>query len=146
MELAKLAQRAENEFVGVKCGIMDQFISALGSQDQALFIDCRSLEYQLIPTAFDKCNASVLVIDSGVKRGLVDSEYNLRRKQCEQAVQHLKAHLPTIRALRDVGVEHLGLVNDLETDLKRRARHVITENQRVLDAVNYLKEGYRKIR
>lgn len=139
IELIKLAQQAENDFVGVKCGIMDQFISMLGSKDHVLFLDCRSLEYELVPAPFRHHNASIIVVDSGIKRGLVDSEYNLRRNQCEQAVIQLKQHLPHITSLRDIGIEHLHLVNSLETDLCKRARHVITENKRVQDAVEYLK-------
>lgn len=139
IELIKLAQQAENDFVGVECGIMDQFISMLGSKDHVLFLDCRSLEYELVPAPFRHHNASIIVVDSGIKRGLVDSEYNLRRNQCEQAVIQLKQHLPHITSLRDIGIEHLHLVNSLETDLCKRARHVITENKRVQDAVEYLK-------
>lgn len=139
IELIKLAQQAENDFVGVKCGIMDQFISMLGSKDHVLFLDCRSLEYELVPAPFRHHNTSIIVVDSGIKRGLVDSEYNLRRNQCEQAVIQLKQHLPHITSLRDIGIEHLHLVNSLETDLCKRARHVITENKRVQDAVEYLK-------
>ena len=141
VELVKLAQKAENQFVGVNCGIMDQFISMLGKKDHVLFLDCRSLEYQLVPAPFAANQASIVVIDSGVKRGLVDSEYNLRRSQCETAVAELQKHLPGITALRDVGIEHLDLVNQLDTDLQKRARHVITENQRVLDAVKLLASG-----
>ncbi|HOB08304.1 MAG TPA: galactokinase [Limnochordia bacterium] len=141
VELAKLAQRAENEFVGVNCGIMDQFISGLGKQGHVLFLDCRSLEYELVPAPFADKNASVVVIDSGVKRGLVSSEYNLRRSQCEAAVRELQKDLPQIRALRDVGAADLVLVEKLPPDLCKRARHVITENQRVLDAVKYLAAG-----
>lgn len=139
LDLIKLAQRAESEFVGVQCGIMDQFVSMLGKKDHALFLDCRSLDYQLAPVAFS--DAKVMVINSGVKRGLVDSEYNLRRQQCNEAVAQLKQHLPGITALRDVGVEHLTLINNLEGDLAKRARHVVTENQRVLDAVQLFKTG-----
>lgn len=141
VELVKLAQRAENEFVGVQCGIMDQFISMLGAQDHVLFLDCRSLDYQLVPAPFAKLNASVVVINSAVKRGLVDSEYNLRRSQCNQALEKLQKALPSITALRDVKVDQLELINNLEADLAKRARHVVTENQRVIDAVAELKAG-----
>ena len=141
VELIKLAQRAENEFVGVNCGIMDQFISMLGKQGHVLFLDCRSLDYDLVPAPFAVNQASVVVIDSGVKRGLVSSEYNLRRSQCEKAVEELKKDLPHIRALRDVSVMNLDLVEKLPLDLRKRARHVITENQRVLDAVKFLAAG-----
>lgn len=144
VELVKLAQRAENEFVGVKCGIMDQFISMLGAQDHVLFLDCRSLDYQLVPAPFTDNNASIVVVNSAVKRGLVDSEYNLRRAQCNEAVTKLKRDLPDIVALRDVTIDHLDLINQLEGDLTKRARHVVTENQRVVDAVKELKSGNLK--
>jgi galactokinase len=81
----------------------------------------------------------LVVINSGVKRGLVDSEYNLRRSQCEEAVQLLKKDLPEITALRDVTIEHLDLINALPEALRKRARHVVSENQRVLDAIEFLK-------
>ncbi|HHT74068.1 MAG TPA: galactokinase [Firmicutes bacterium] len=141
VELVKLSQRAENEFVGVNCGIMDQFASMMGRKDQALFLDCRSLEYELVPTGFEEMGLSAVVINSGVKRGLVDSEYNKRRSQCEQAVELLRNDLPGIKALRDVSTEHLDLINALPGDLAKRARHVVTENQRVLDGIAALKRG-----
>jgi galactokinase len=84
---------------------------------------------------------SAVVINSGVKRGLVDSEYNKRRSQCEQAVELLRNDLPGIKALRDVSTEHLDLINALPGDLAKRARHVVTENQRVLDGIAALKRG-----
>ena len=141
VELVKLSQRAENEFVGVNCGIMDQFASMMGQRDHALFLDCRSLDYELVPTGFEEMGYSVVVIHSGVKRGLVDSEYNIRRRQCEEAVQLLQKELPGIKALRDVSVQHLDLINALPGELAKRARHVVTENQRVLDGVSALKQG-----
>lgn len=139
IDLIKLAQRAENEFVGVQCGIMDQFISMLGKAGHALFLDCRSLDYQLVPAPFTE--AKIMVVNSGVKRGLVDSEYNLRREQCQAAVEALKPLLPEITALRDVCLEHLPLIEQLPGELSKRARHVVTENQRVLDAVELFKAG-----
>lgn len=141
VELVKLSQKAENEFVGVNCGIMDQFASMMGELDHALFLDCRTLEYELVRTGFEDMGYSVVVMHSGVKRGLVDSEYNIRRSQCEEAVQLLRRELPNITALRDVGVEHLDLVNALPGDLAKRARHVVTENQRVLEGIKALEKG-----
>lgn len=141
VELVKLSQKAENEFVGVNCGIMDQFASMMGEQDHALFLDCRSLQYELVPTGFEEMDCSVVVIHSGVKRGLVDSEYNKRRSQCEEAVELLRKELHDIKALRDVSSEHLDLVNSLPGELAMRARHVVTENQRVLDGIAALKAG-----
>lgn len=141
VDLVKISQRAENEFVGVQCGIMDQFISMFGAKDHVLFLDCRSLNYRLVPAPFDQTDTSVVVVDSGVKRGLVDSEYNMRRKQCNQAVAELQKELPQIKALRDVCIEHMDLIDNLAPALAKRARHVVTENQRVLDAVRLLKSG-----
>ncbi|HHU61824.1 MAG TPA: galactokinase, partial [Natronincola sp.] len=139
--LVKLAQRAENEFVGVKCGIMDQFISMMGEKDHALFLDCRSLEYQLVEAPFEKLGYALVVINSKVKRGLVDSEYNLRRAQCEEAVRALQKDLPYITALRDVSINDLELINNLPIKLRKRALHVVTENLRVLDGVKALEEN-----
>jgi galactokinase len=145
IELVKLAQKAENDFVGVNCGIMDQFISMMGKADHALFLDCRTLEYELIPAQFEKMGYSVVVVNSSVKRGLVDSEYNTRRAQCESAVEALQPHIPGIKKLRDVTIGHLDLINTLPTDLAKRARHVVTENQRVLDGVKALQNSNLKL-
>ncbi len=120
---------------------MDQFVSMLGGEkDHALFLDCRTLDYEAIATSFEMEDYALVVINSGVKRGgLVDSEYNLRRTQCEEAVRELQKDLPEITALRDVTIEHLGLISALPSELSKRALHVITENQRVLDAVRVLR-------
>lgn len=139
VDLVKIAQKAENDFVGVKCGIMDQFISGLGKQDHALFLDCRSLDYKLVPLKLR--DYKVVVIDSGVKRGLVDSEYNARRKQCEQAVEHLQKQKPGIINLRDVTLCDLPAIQDLPELLSKRARHVVTENERVKQAMRHLEMG-----
>lgn len=141
VELVKLAQKAENEFVGVASGIMDQFASMMGKANHALFLDCRTLDYEQIPTPFEQNGYAVVVINSGVARGLVDSEYNIRRTQCEEAVELLKLDLPRITALRDVQMGDLPLVNALPPLLAQRARHVITENHRVLTGITALKKG-----
>lgn len=141
IELVKLAQRTENEFVGVASGIMDQFASMMAQEDHALLLDCRSLDFELVPTPFEENNYAVVVIDSGVKRGLVDSEYNDRREQCEAAVQLLQESLPAISALRDVTISDLPLINKLPEVLAKRARHVVNENNRVLKGVEALKAG-----
>ncbi|MCK9526473.1 MAG: galactokinase, partial [Limnochordia bacterium] len=86
VDMVKMAQRAENDFVGVASGIMDQFASMMGQKDHALFLDCRSLDYELIPTPFEEQGYAVVVINSGVRRGLVDSAYNTRRQECTDAV------------------------------------------------------------
>ncbi len=131
-QAARLAQRAENEFVGVHCGIMDQFISSLGKAGHALFIDCRSLDYELTPIPK---GVTVLVVDTSAPRSLAASAYNERRAQCEEA-----AHLLGAPALRDISVETFEQRRSELPDLiARRAAHVIYENQRVLDAVAALR-------
>jgi galactokinase len=131
--LALLCQRAENEFVGMRCGIMDQFVSALGRRSHALLIDCRSLKHRLVPIP---AGVEVVIADTGKRRGLVDSEYNLRRAQCEEGVRLLRQVLPDVRALRDVSPADLARFADrLPPDVRRRCQHVVDENARVLEAV-----------
>jgi galactokinase len=135
---ALLCQRAENEFMRVRVGIMDQFISRLGKRDHALFIDCRSLEYEEVPL---RAQGHVfMVADSKQSRELAGSEYNVRRAQCEKAVAGLRDGLPGIRALRDVSpAQFLQESWRLETLPGRRARHVVTEDDRVLRAIEALR-------
>jgi galactokinase len=129
--LAALAQSAENEFVGMKCGIMDQSISILGREGFALLLDCRSLQGQLValPEKY-----SVVICNTGVKHELAASEYNQRRSECEEGVRLLRRVLPGISSLRDVDsaalLTHAGL---LPPAILRRCRHVVYENERVLD-------------
>jgi galactokinase len=135
----KLARKAENEFVGVPCGIMDQFISALGRQDHALFLDCRDLTYRHVPLCG---NVKVVVCNSGVKRALAQSEYEVRLKQCRQAVAQMATAGLAVKSLRDVEPANLESARSaLDELLLRRARHVVTENQRVLEAVEVLEAG-----
>jgi galactokinase len=137
--IVKLARRAENEFVGVPCGIMDQFISALGRNDHALFLDCRDLTYRHVPLRND---VKVVICNTGVKRALAQSEYELRLKQCRKAAAQIAGKGLAVRSLRDVSPETLLASRDVLDDLLfRRARHVVTENQRVLDAVKVLESG-----
>ena len=132
--MAKLAQRAENRWVGVNCGIMDQLISAAGSAGHALLIDCRSLLTQAVPFP---PGVAVAVLDTATRRGLVDSAYNQRRAQCEAAAAMFGVH-----ALRDVGVEDFRQsAGKLDTVTARRARHVITENDRTLRAAEAMRRG-----
>ncbi|MBN1267052.1 MAG: galactokinase [Anaerolineales bacterium] len=137
VRMAKLAQRAENEWVGMNCGIMDQLISAIGEKDKALLIDCRSL--QTTQTTLPG-NVTVFVMDTGTRRsghGLVDSAYSERRAQCEEAARVLK-----VPALRDCSLDYLEANRDLLDPLVyRRARHVVTENQRTLEAQRVLAAG-----
>ncbi len=137
--LALAAQEAENRFVGMQCGIMDQFISVLGRKGQALLVDCRSLEHRLVPIP-EGC--SVVVANTMKRRGLVDSEYNRRRSECEEGVRLLRRHLPDVQALRDVSLEDLeGFGDELPPGVRKRCRHVVTENARVLAGVEALQSG-----
>jgi len=133
-EIALNGQQAENEFVGCNCGIMDQLISAEGQEKHALLIDCRSLETRRVSMPEDMV---VVIINSNKKRGLVDSEYNARRTQCEEA-----ARLFGVTALRDVTIEQFNSkVDELDTLVAKRARHVITENARTVEAAEALSAG-----
>ena len=140
-DLALLGQRAENTFVGVNCGIMDQFISANGKADHALFLDCRDLSYELVPLVGE--DVRIVICNSGVTRGLTDSAYNERRSACESGASHLALATGTeIRALRDVSLEMLEAYRGaLSETVLNRCHHVITENERTLQAVELLKVG-----
>ncbi|MGR5140584.1 galactokinase [Photobacterium sp. DNB23_23_1] len=136
-EIALNGQQAENEFVGCNCGIMDQLISAEGQQNHALLIDCRSLETKAVSMPEDM---AVVIINSNKKRGLVDSEYNTRREQCEEA-----ARIFGVKALRDVTIEQFNArVEELDEMVAKRARHVITENDRTEEAAIALSQGDMK--
>lgn len=138
--MAQLCQRAENRFVGMNCGIMDQFISRLGKAGHALFLDCRSLAYQLIP--FQITDYVIVMCNSNVKRQLVSSAYNERRAQCEEGVRLLQKKLPQITALRDVTSAQLDEYQALLPRLVyQRCKHVITENERVTRATTMLQHG-----
>ena len=138
-ELALLAQGAENNFVGVQCGIMDQMISAMGQADHALVIDCRDLNFQAVPLP---SGVNIVVCDSNIRHQHSDSGYNERRAQCEEAVRLLKQKLPKIRALRDVTMDDLEQYGSLLPPVVlARARHVVSENQRVLEARDALLKG-----
>ena len=132
--MARIAQRAENEWVGVNCGIMDQLISASGVAGHALLIDCRSLQTRQVHIPD---SAAVVVLDTGTRRGLVDSAYNERRGQCEAAARTFG-----VRALRDIDVETFTKrERELDPSTRKRARHVVTENARTLHAAALLERG-----
>lgn len=138
VELVKLSQEAENRFVGMNCGIMDQFISGMGQAGKSLFLDCRSLEYELVP--FPSEDFSVVIMNTKVKRELTGTEYNERRSQCEEGVRILQKHLPAIHALRDVSVQQLNQYKDeLPKLVRNRCTHVVRENERVEQFVRALK-------
>jgi galactokinase len=137
--LAKLCQKAEHEYVGTRCGIMDQFTAVFGAAGHALMLDCRSLEYQLLPIPHD---FRLVVCNSMVRHELASGEYNRRRADCEDGVRLLQPHLPGIRALRDVAVADLEANKQvLPATVYRRCRHIVTENQRVLAAAKALQSG-----
>lgn len=130
-QIALIGQEAENQFVGCNCGIMDQLISSLGQAQHALLIDCRSLEVSPVSIPED---LAVVIINSNIKRGLVDSEYNTRRKQCEAAAKALG-----VKALRDASlIDLLQIQASLDPIVYKRAHHVITENERTLKAAHAL--------
>ncbi|WP_176085426.1 galactokinase [Martelella sp. HB161492] len=139
VELAKICQKAENEYVGMRCGIMDQFISCNGVHDHALMIDCRSLATRSVPL---DPKARVVVANSMVHHALAGGEYNKRRESCEEGVRLLRPALGEIAALRDVTIEDLEENRDFLPEVTyRRCRHIITENERVLDAADALENG-----
>jgi galactokinase len=138
-ELAKLCQRAENEFVGARVGIMDQFVSCHGRAGHALLLDCRSLEFELVKLPAE---VQLVICNTMVKHEIGSGEYNTRRAECEEGVRKLRSVLPGIRALRDATLaqleEHRGL---LDQKVYSRCRHVITENERVIKAVEAFQSG-----
>jgi len=139
MELAQLSQKAENQYVGVNCGIMDQFASACGVAGHLLLLDCRSLTWQALPIPK---NVAIVIADTTMRRELTTSGYNERREACEQAVQMLSKDLPGIRALRDVRViEFNRLSRQLPVLVEKRARHVVEEVERTQRAVSLLEQG-----
>lgn len=132
--MAKLGQKVENQWIGVKSGIMDQMISASGRADHALLIDCRSLDTQLVPLP---TGTVVVVLDTATRRGLVDSAYNERRAQCEAAARFF-----AVPALRDVSLAVFeDRASHLDVNTRRRARHVISENERTLQAAEAMRQG-----
>jgi len=138
IEAALIGQKAENTFVGCNCGIMDQLIVALGLQGNAMLLDCSDLSYKDIPIPE---GSTILVVNSNVKRELVNSEYNTRRKQCESVAKML-----SISSLRDLDIENLYKAEELLSDeLFRRARHVISENRRVIDAAKAMEDNNLKL-
>ena len=140
--LALLCQRAENEFVGMRCGIMDQFVSCQGRAGHALLLDCRTLEYRAMKLP---PSVRLVICNTMVKHKLQAGEYNVRRAECEEAVQKLATAMPGTRSLRDVTMQqltqHRGVLSDT---LYRRSRHVISENQRVCEVADAFASGQTK--
>ena len=138
VQVIDICHNAEFEFVGVHCGIMDQFISCMGKRDHAMFLDCETLHYEHVPFPSE---CQLVVCDTGVKRKLAASEYNIRRQQCTEGAHLLSYVLPSVKTLRDVSAkqfeQHKGKLGDI---IRRRCQHVIYENERVLRSVSALKK------
>lgn len=141
VKLALLAQRAENRFVQVNCGIMDQFAVSMGKKGQAMLLKCDTMNYKHVP--FQNPNYKIVIGNTHKKRGLVDSEYNLRRSQCEQAVKDLHSEFPQIKFLGELTLEQFNQYASLIADptVRKRARHVIEENDRVLQSMKVLSDN-----
>src|SRR5258706_3466916 len=139
MRRALLGQKAENKYVGVNCGIMDQFASACGVENQPLLLDCRSLDWTTVPLPE---HVSIVIADTTARRKLTSGEYNKRRAACEEAVRLLKQDLPTVNSLRDISVEDFNRwANKLPDEVEKRARHVVEEIRRSDQAQSLLEAG-----
>jgi galactokinase len=142
-QVAKLCQRAENEFVGAHVGIMDQFVSCHGRKDNAVMLDCRSLDYELVPIPE---SVKFVICNTMVKHELSGGEYNVRREQCEAGVQILAKAYPEVRALRDVSVGKLEAHRrEMPELIYRRCLHVVQEDERVVETVQRLRGGDMKL-
>ena len=140
LALVKFAQKAENVFVGVQCGIMDQYINIFGKQDHVLRIDCRSLEYKYYPFAFH--NIALVLFDTRVSHSLASSEYNRRREECSEGVSIIRNSYPEVNSLRDVSVDMLQKCkNKMDPTIYRRGKYVVEENDRVLQVCRELEKG-----
>jgi galactokinase len=138
-EIAELCRQAENNFVGARVGIMDQFVSCMGKAGHAILLDCRSLHSELVPVP---ANIRLVICNTMVKHDLATGAYNTRRAECEQGVRYFAKHDPTVRALRDVSPDLLDQhARDLPPTIWKRCSHVVRENQRTLDAARALADG-----
>jgi galactokinase len=139
IELVKMSQKAENEFVGMNCGIMDQFTAGFGKKNHAIFLNCETLEYENVP--IDLKDLALIITNTNKRRGLTDSKYNERRAECEEAVRSLQNYRK-IKSLGEMSVKELDILERYipDTVVRKRARHVITENGRVLEAVKVIKD------
>jgi galactokinase len=139
MQLALIGQRAENKYVGMNCGIMDQFSSACGEKDRLMVLDCRSLEYSSLPLPE---NVAIVIADTTARRTLVTSAYNKRRESCEEAVRLLQQKLPELKSLRDISVEEFNKLSYiLPKETCMRAQHVVNEIARTSRAIPLLEIG-----
>lgn len=140
IEMIKMAQKAEHEFAGVMCGIMDQFASMMGKKDNVIKLNCRSLEYEYVPFKLDGCQ--VLLLNTNVKHSLASTEYNTRRKECETAVEWVSKHVQGVKSLRNVTEEMLNdYVLPKDKLIDKRSRYVVQENKRLIEGCNDLQKG-----
>ncbi|HOD92464.1 MAG TPA: galactokinase [Clostridia bacterium] len=141
MDIALLCQKAEHEYVGVKCGIMDQFASVMGKKDHAMLLDCNTLQYEYVPVKMDEY--SIVISNTNKKRSLGSSMYNKRRSECEQALSDMQKKFPDKKYLCDFSYkEFLSCVDEIiDEDCKKRAEHAVCENLRVLDSVKALRKN-----
>jgi galactokinase len=140
VDMVKLCQHVEHNYANVLCGIMDQFACRIGRKDHALFLDCRSLDYENVPVELGEYR--IVIVSSEVKRSLTSSAYNTRRAECQEAVEHFSQIDSNVQTLRDVSIEMFEAHRDeLSEVVRKRCRHVVFENQRVLDSVVALKSG-----
>lgn len=139
IEMAKVSQRTEHTYAGVNCGIMDQFASAMGKKDHAIFLNCKNLDYSLVPLKMD--GYKLVIANTNKKRGLADSKYNERRSECEAAFELLKDAVPGATCLGDISAEQFAANAHLieNETVRKRAQHVIEEDDRVLRSVEALK-------
>lgn len=140
LTMVKLSQKAENVFVGVQCGIMDQFASMFGRKNHVIRLDCQSLDYKYVP--FNTDGIRIVLMDTNVKHSLASTEYNTRRKQCEAGVRLVRAHHPGVQSLRDVSLEMLKeFVAPVDALVNQRCEYVVEENARLLAATDDLQKG-----
>lgn len=140
MDLVKIGQAAENEFVGVKCGIMDQFASVFGRKEHLIRLDCRNLSYVYVPFLAEEIK--ILLFDTRVKHSLADSAYNERREECEKGVQLIQKYLPEIKSLRDASQEMLeSYVKNVDKTVYNRCTYVVSEIKRLLNGCEDLEKG-----
>ena len=140
LDMVKMSQKAENEFVGMNCGIMDQFAVGFGKKDHAIFLNCDTLSYETVPVILNDC--SLIITNTNKRRGLTDSKYNERRAECDKAVELLQSYKP-VRNLSELDTGDIPMLEKYIRDpvIRQRAKHVISENDRVIEAVNALKNN-----
>ena len=140
VDLAKIAQKAEHNYIGVKCGIMDQFASAMGKKNMAIFLDCRDLTWEMVPLVMK--GYKLVIANTNIKRSLGSEKYNERRSECEKGLEQLRHIFPDASYLRDISVDNFLTYQEKISDetIRKRVAHVVYENERVIKAVEALKK------